>query len=398
MPARMTTLEMLSRLVSFDTTSRNSNLGMIAFMEGWLAEAGIETARVPFGPEKANLVAVIGPRAPGGLVLSGHTDVVPVDGQDWSSDPFRLRVEAEEGRAYGRGTADMKGYLASALALAPELAKMELKRPVILAFSCDEEVGCTGVRPMIDWIAGNLPPVEAVFVGEPTGMQVVTAHKGIEAMRTEVRGLPAHSSCTHLGVNAIMAAGEVICEINRIAEEEKERAAPESGFTPPYTTVNIGLVRGGTAKNIIPQDCAIDWETRLMPDAEFGRIPERVREFARREVEPAMKAVAPEAGIVTEVVNSVPGLAEEEDSPATRLAMRFAGANGRHRVSYGTEAGLFQRAGMPAVICGPGHIEQAHKPDEFVELAQLDACDAFLRNLAEHAAREPAPQAGGKEP
>ncbi len=391
MPASMTTLEMLSRLVSFDTTSRNSNLEMIAFMEGWLADAGIATTRVPFGPDKANLVAVIGPRVAGGLVLSGHTDVVPVDGQQWSSDPFSLRLEAGEGRAYGRGTADMKGYLASALALAPELAKMDLQRPVILAFSCDEEVGCTGVRPMIEWIAENLPPVEAVFVGEPTGMNVVTAHKGIEAMRTSVRGLPAHSSCTHLGVNAIMAAGEVICEINRIAEEERERADPESGFVPPHTTVNIGLICGGTAKNIIPQDCTIDWETRLMPQAEFGRIPQRVQDFARRQVEPRMKAVSPQAGIETEVVNSVPGLAEENDSPATRLAMRFAGANGCHRVSYGTEAGLFQRAGMPAVICGPGHIEQAHKPDEFVELAQLDACDAYLRNLAAHACAAPPP-------
>ncbi len=386
MPKTMTTLEMLQRLVAFDTTSRNSNLDMIAFMQDWLAGFGIDSVRVDFGPEKANLVAVIGPRVEGGLVISGHTDVVPVDGQEWTSDPFTLRLEARQGRAYGRGTCDMKGYLASALALVPQLAEMDLKRPVILAFSCDEEVGCTGVRPMISWLKENVPPVEAVFVGEPTSMNVVTAHKGIEVMRTEVRGHPAHSSCTHLGVNAIMAAGEIIAEINRIAADERDRADPDSGFVPPYTTVNIGLVSGGTAKNIIPQDCAIDWETRLMPDAEFGVIVQKVRRFARQKLEPEMKKVAPQAGITTEVVNAVPGLAHEEDSPAARLAMRFAGANGCLRVSYGTEAGLFQRAGMAAVICGPGSIEQAHRPDEYVDIAQLDACDAYLRKLAAFAA------------
>ncbi len=383
----MTTVEMLKALVAFDTTSRNSNLELIAFARDYLAGFGIDSHRVDFEPGKANLVAVIGPRIEGGLVLSGHTDVVPVDGQDWTSDPFALRVEKEEGRVYGRGTCDMKGYLASALALVPHFLKQDLKRPIILAFSCDEEVGCTGVRPMIEWMKGNLPPVEAVFVGEPTGMKVVTAHKGIEVMRTTVRGQAAHSSCTHLGVNAIMAAGEVIGEINRIAAEERGKADPESGFVPPWTTVNIGLVNGGTAKNIIPQECAIDWETRLMPEAESGVIPQRVRDFAARHVEPEMKKVSREAGVTTEVVNAVPGLAHEDDSPAARLAMRFAGANGCYRASYGTEAGLFQRAGMPAVICGPGHIEQAHKPDEYVTLEQLEACDAYLRNLADWCAR-----------
>jgi len=386
MAERMTTVEMLERLVAFDTTSRNSNLELIAFVQDWLAGFGIDSTRVDFGPDKANLVAVIGPEVEGGLVLSGHTDVVPVDDQDWTSDPFRLRLEPEEGRAYGRGTCDMKGYIASALALVPEFLERDLKRPIILALSCDEEVGCTGVRPMIEWMRENLPPVAAVFVGEPTGMNVVTAHKGIEVMRTVVTGREAHSSCTHLGVNAIMAAGEVIVEINRIAAEEREKADPASGFEPPHTTVNIGLVSGGTAKNIIPRHCVIDWETRLMPDAAPGVIPQRIREFARTRLEPAMKRVAPDAGISTEIVNAVPGLRHDEDSPAARLAMRFAGANGCHRASYGTEAGLFAQAGMPAVICGPGHIEQAHKPDEYVDLDQLAACDAYLRRLADHAA------------
>jgi acetylornithine deacetylase len=387
MPKSMTTVEMLKELVAFDTTSRNSNLELIQFAQDYLAAFGVDSQRVDFEPGKANLVAVIGPRAPGGLVLSGHTDVVPVDGQDWSSDPFTLRVERSEGKVYGRGTCDMKGYLAAALALVPEFLERDLKRPVILAFSCDEEVGCTGVRPMIEWMKDNLEPVEAVFVGEPTGMNVVTAHKGIEVMRTTVHGHPAHSSCTHLGVNAIMAAGEVIAEINRIAREEMDKADPDSGFVPPYTTVNIGLVNGGTAKNIIPEHCAIDWETRLMPEAQAGVIPQRVREFARRHVEPGMKKVSDKAGVTTEVVNAVPGLAHADDSPAARLAMRFAGANGCYRASYGTEAGLFQRAGMPAVICGPGHIEQAHKPDEYVAIDQLNACEAYLRNLADWCAR-----------
>ncbi|HHN67250.1 MAG TPA: acetylornithine deacetylase [Thermopetrobacter sp.] len=382
---RMTAIEMLEKLVAFDTTSRNSNLGMIAFIEDWLAAHGIAARRVMFGPDKANLVAVIGPEdTAGGYVLSGHTDVVPVDGQEWSSDPFSLRME--DGRAYGRGTADMKGFLACVLALAPEMARRQLKRPIILAFSCDEEVGCTGVRPMIDWMRANLPPVAAVFIGEPTGMEVVAAHKGIAQMRTEVTGHEAHGSCPQLGVNAISYTGEVVAEINRMAREEEAQADPASGFVPPYSTINIGRIAGGTAGNIIAGHCRIEWEVRLMPDTAPEPFAERLNAFARENLEPEMRRVSDKAGIETEVVHTVPGLRREDDSAAVRLALRFAEANGVAAVSFGTEAGLFQQAGMPAVVCGPGHIDQAHKPDEYVELSQLDACTAFLRRLIDDCA------------
>ncbi|HHN72973.1 MAG TPA: acetylornithine deacetylase [Thermopetrobacter sp.] len=377
------TLELLERLVAFDTTSRNSNLALIDFVAGWLADFGVSCRRIPFGPDKANLLAVIGPTRPGGVVLSGHTDVVPVDDQDWSSDPFRLRVDEETGRAFGRGTADMKGFLACALALVPRLVEMPLSRPVILAFSCDEEVGCTGVRPMIEWMRANLPPVAGVFVGEPTGMEVVTAHKGIISLTTTVTGREAHSSCPQLGVNAAMYAGEIIGEIARIAAEERDRADPASGFEPPWTTVGIGVVHGGTARNIIPRHCVIEWEARLMPGTDEGDIPARLARFVEREILPRMRAEDPRSGVETVVDNAVPGLPPDDDSLPARLAMRFVGANRCHRVSFGTEAGLFAAAGMPAVICGPGHIAQAHRPDEYVELSQLAACDAFLRRLAD---------------
>ncbi len=382
------TLDMLARLVAFDTTSRNSNLDLIAFVEEWLATHGVSARRIMFGPDKANLLAVIGPEKDGGIVLSGHTDVVPVDDQAWSSDPFTLRVEASEGRAYGRGTADMKGFLASALALVPQLVAMDLKRPVILAFSCDEEVGCTGVRPMIQWMRENLPPVAGVFVGEPTGMEVVTAHKGIIALTTTVTGREAHSSCPHLGVNAAMYAGEIIGEIARMAAEERDRPQPESGFDPPWTTISIGRVEGGTARNIIPRHCVIEWEARLMPGTDPRSIPARLDAFVTREITPRMKAEDAEAGVVTVVTNAVPGLDPADDSLPARLAMRLVGSNACGRVSFGTEAGLFAAAGMPAVICGPGHIAQAHRPDEYVELSQLAACDAFLARLARWCADE----------
>ncbi len=378
------TLAMLERLVAFDTVSRNSNLALIAFVEDYLARHGIASWRIDFGPDKANLLARIGPEAPGGLVLSGHTDVVPVDGQAWTSDPFTLRVAQE--RAYGRGTADMKGFIACALAMVPWFASLDLKRPIWLALSCDEEVGCTGVRPMLEWMRANVPPVEAVFVGEPTGMEVVSAHKGITVLRTTVRGLEAHASCTHLGVNAIHAAARLMTEIAQIAWDEQHAGERAPGFNPPYRTLSIGTVRGGIAKNVIPRECAFEWEIRTLPGQGCDDVLERLERLAHDMLEPEMRKLAPDAGIVTEVVADVPGLPEQPDSPAVRLALQFAGQNATARAAYATEAGLFANAGMPAVVCGPGHIEQAHKPDEFVELAQLARCEAFLRRLGEFAA------------
>ena len=382
----MNTLALLERLVGFDTVSRNSNLSLIAFVEDYLTRFGIPSRRIDFGPDKANLLARIGPEAPGGLVLSGHTDVVPVDGQAWSSDPFTLRVT--EGRAYGRGTADMKGFIACALALAPWFASLNLMRPIWLALSCDEEVGCTGVRPMLEWMQENVPPVAAVFVGEPTGMEVVSAHKGITVLRTTVHGLEAHASCTHLGVNAIHHAARLMTEIAHIAWEEQQHGMRGKGFQPPYRTLSIGTVRGGIAKNIIPRACVFEWEIRSLPGQGCADVLERLERLARDELVPVMRQVAPDAGITTEVLADVPGLPEQPDSPAVQLALQFAGRNATARAAYATEAGLFAQAGMPAVVCGPGHIEQAHKPDEFVEIAQLEKCEAFLRRLGEYAASQ----------
>ena len=381
-------LWLLERLVSFDTVSRNSNLALISFVDAYLREHGFDTRRIDFGPDKANLLARIGPEAAGGLVLSGHTDVVPVDGQALTSDPFTLRVDG--GRAYGRGTADMKGFIACALALAPKLAAMRerLVRPVYLALSCDEEVGCTGVRPMIDWMRAHLPPIEAVFVGEPTGMRVVCAHKGITVLRTEVTGLEAHASCTHVGVNAIHAAARLMTEIAQIAWEERQRGERAAGFEPPYTTLSVGTVQGGIAKNIIPGRCVFEWEIRCLPHRRPDGIIARVERLAREELEPAMRATAPGVGVRTDILADVPGLEEGTDSPAVRLALQFAGQNATARAAYATEAGLFDNAGMAAVVCGPGHIAQAHRPDEYVELAQLERCMRFLQRLAAYAAGE----------
>ena len=384
MRAAHSTLALLERLVAFDTVSRHSNLEMIDFMEGWLAEYGVPCWRIPFGPEKANLLARIGPEAPGGIVLSGHTDVVPVDDQDWRTDPFRLHVDEETGRAYGRGTADMKGFIASALALVPEIVGLPLSRPVYLAFSCDEEVGCTGVRPMIAWMRAHLPPIAGVFVGEPTGMKVVTAHKGIMSATTVITGREAHSSCPHLGVNAAHFAAPVMTKIIELSAALAEQADEDSGFDPPYTTVQIGRVRAGTARNIVPRHCTIEWEARLMPDADGDALIAEVDDFCRTQVEPEMKAHWPGAGIVTEVNNRVPGLKHDPDSWPVQAALQALGENATHCVPYGTEAGLFQEAEMPAVVCGPGHIAQAHKPDEYVDLSQLEACDAFLRRLVKN--------------
>ncbi len=379
----MNTLELLEKLVAFDTVSRNSNLALIAFVEEYLARFGIPTWRIDFGPDKANLLARIGPETAGGLVLSGHTDVVPVDGQEWTSDPFALRVA--DGRAYGRGTADMKGFIACALAMAPWFASVDLKRPIWLALSCDEEVGCTGVRPLLKWMKANVPPVQAVFVGEPTGMEVVSAHKGITVLRTSVTGLEAHASCTHLGVNAIHAAARLMTEIAQIAWEEQQEGAREPGFNPPWRTLSVGIVEGGIAKNIIPRSCVFEWEIRSLPGQAAEDVIARVENLAREELEPQMRQVSAAAGISTRMLADVPGLRDSSDSPAVRLALQFTGRNATGRAAYATEAGLFANHGMPAVVCGPGHIEQAHKPDEFVEISQLKKCVAFLRRLGEYA-------------
>ena len=373
--------EMIEKLVGFDTTSRNSNLELIDFVADYLGGHGIAVTRTfDDGKRKANLFASLGPEQPGGVVLSGHTDVVPVDGQSWDSDPFI--VTAKDNRLYGRGVADMKSFIAIALALAPEFKAGGLQTPLHFALSYDEEIGCLGVDRMIAGIeAAGLAP-RIVIVGEPTGMRVAHAHKGIYSFHTEVVGFEAHSSATHLGVNAVMIAARLIGFLDDMAEEMRRRADPDSGFDPPFTTVHVGTVEGGTALNIIPRLCGFMWEYRSMPEDDAGEIIERFETYAASLV-PAMRAVAGGAGINTTRRSAVAGLTVEEASPAERLVMALTGDNRAIKVSYATEAGKFQQAGASAVICGPGHIEQAHKPNEFIDLAQIEACEAFLRRLME---------------
>jgi acetylornithine deacetylase len=375
------TEEMLARLVAFDTTSRASNIPLIAFVEDYLDGWGVAHFRIDYeAGKKTNLFATIGPDIAGGIVLSGHTDVVPVDGQAWTTNPFELTARAE--RLFGRGTCDMKGFIAVCLALVPQFLSATLTSPIHLALSCDEEVGCKGVRPLVAHMREHLPKPRAVIVGEPTSMQVVNAHKSAITFSTEVTGHEGHSSLTQQGVNAIMVAGELLGEINRIRNDLIAEGDPARRFSPPYSTVHVGVIAGGTAKNIIPRRCAFQWETRLLPVADPEAVPRRFEAFARS-LEPAMRAVAPNTGIRTETVNRVPGLAPEKDSPAEHLALNLTNANATHAVSYCTEAGLFQQIGIPAVICGPGSIEQAHKPDEYIDVSELRRCEAFMRRLVE---------------
>lgn len=370
---------MLERLIAFDTTSRDGNIPLIAFVENYLDGWNVPHFRVDYeAGRKTNLFATIGPDIAGGIVLSGHTDVVPVDGQNWTSNPFELTER--DGRLFGRGTCDMKGFLAVCLAMVPEFLKARLKSPIHLALSCDEEVGCKGVRPLVAHMRDHLPKPRAVIVGEPTSMKVVNAHKSAVTFSTEILGHEAHSSLTHHGVNAIMVAGELLSEINRIRTDLIAAGDPTQRFDPPYSTVHVGLIDGGTAKNIIPRRCAFQWETRLLPTADPTMVPLRIEAFAKT-LEPAMRAVAPGTGIRTDTVNAVPGLAPEPDSAAENLALHLANANSTHAVSYCTEAGLFQQIGIPAVICGPGSIEQAHKPDEYIDVSELRKCEVFMKKL-----------------
>ena len=378
----LTSAELLAKLVSFDTTSRNSNVPLIAFIERYLDDYGVGNLRVDYETDcKTNLYATIGPDIAGGIVLSGHTDVVPVDGQAWSSDPFELRQQ--DGLLFGRGTADMKGFIAVALAMVPEFLAADLKVPIHLAFSCDEEIGCNGVRPLINHIKDNLPLPSAVIVGEPSEMRVVDAHKGSCSFTTEVTGHEAHSSSTHLGVNAIMYAGRVMNELNDIAEDLKRTGDPSGRFHPPYTSLSICMIEGGTATNIIPRRCSFEWDTRVLPQQDRHDAPNRLDAFCEP-LRAEMREMSDEAGIRTECTNFVPGLRPQPGSPAEVLALHCAGANGVETVSYGTEAGLFQDAGIPAIVCGPGSIDQAHKPDEFIALSELEACETFMRRLRDY--------------
>ena len=374
----MTVRELIARLVAFETVSRNSNLALTDFIRDYLDGFGIRSSLVTNeAGNKANLYATIGPLVPGGVVLSGHTDVVPVDGQPWSSEPFTL-VE-REGRLYGRGTCDMKSFCAIVLALAPEMGK--LQKPIHLAFSYDEEVGCQGAPSLIRALLENVPRPMAVIVGEPTNMQLVTAHKGITALKTSVIGHEAHSSQTHRGVSAVITSARLITFLDDLARRRQEVRPRDPGFEPDFTTVHVGVIRGGTAVNIISRHCEFIWDIRNIPGDEPQDLLAQFQTFCRQKVEPAMRAIAPETGIQTEIFASAPALRHEPDSVAARLVKTLLGNEATYKVPYAAEAGQFQEAGLPAVICGPGSIDQAHQPDEYITLQQVEAGMQFIRRL-----------------
>ncbi len=371
-------LDLVRQLIGFDTTSRGSNLALIDFVQGMLEGAGARCRRtLDAGGIKANLFATFGPDAPGGYVLSGHTDVVPVDGQDWSSDPFAAEVRGD--KLYGRGACDMKGFIGVALALVPEIARARLARPIHFALSYDEEVGCVGVRGLLDDLkAADIRPALAI-VGEPTLMKVVGAHKAGAVLHTHCRGREGHSSAPEKGANAVMMAGEFVKLLDDVWNDLRADADPR--FDPPHTTVQANMIAGGSAVNILGRDALVTWEYRALPDRDASKVVDAVRARAEATILPKYRARAAEAAFETKLHAAYPGLVMDETSPAVALAREVSGANQVEAVAYGTEAGHFQRAGIPAVICGPGSIEQAHKADEFVALSELAGCAAFLRKV-----------------
>lgn len=372
----------LEKLIAFDTTSRDSNLALIGYVEDMIAGLGVASHRVANAEgTKANLYATIGPPVPGGIVLSGHTDVVPVDGQAWSSDPFVLTQR--DGRFYGRGTCDMKGFIALSLAAVADIAKSNPASPVHLALSYDEEVGCLGAPAMIAELVRDLPPPRAVIVGEPTNMQVVGGHKGISSWIVTVTGHEAHSSLTHLGISANMVAVRLMKALVDLADALERQGAPGSPFVPPHATLTIGQINGGTAVNILARQCTFVFDLRTPPGTDADEL---VAPFlalcAQHDAE--LKSRFAECGVSVIRRSQTPGFALAPDSAAERLTRRLTGDNGPARVvPYAAEAGQFQAAGFSTIICGPGSIEQAHQPDEFLEIDQFERGAAFMIRLAE---------------
>ncbi len=376
--------EMIETLIGFDTTSRESNLELIHYVRDYLGEHGIDSALIhDDSGRKANLFATLGPEIDGGVVLSGHTDVVPVDGQDWSTPPFE--IHEGDGRLYGRGTTDMKSFIAVALALVPDFLAAGLEKPLHFAFSYDEEVGCLGAPGLVSHIAGLTTRPRAVIVGEPTDMTVVNAHKTVTAIDTVVTGFEAHSSAPQAAVSAVAYAGEFLSRLNALARRQREAGPFNERFEPPYTTITAGTIRGGTARNIIAKQAKINWDIRAIPGVEVEALVAEV-DAGMAPLVAEMRKVAPESGIETRIINHVPALMAEDGSDAESLVLALAGANQTYAVSYGTEGGIFQQSGISTVICGPGNIMQAHKPNEFIELAQVDACAGFMRRLASYLA------------
>jgi acetylornithine deacetylase len=330
---------------------------------------------------KANLYATLGPPDRPGIALSGHTDVVPVDGQEWSSDPWR--VTRRDGRLVGRGACDMKGFLGIVLACVPEFLRRGLHTPIHLAFSYDEEIGCVGVRRLLDVLRDMPVKPRACIIGEPTGMKVTVGHKGKKSVRCRVRGVEAHSSLAPRAVNAVEMAAEVIVHLRGMARRFAREGPFDDGYDVAHTTAHTGVIHGGTALNIVPRDCHFDFEFRYLPGEDVEAMFAEIRDHAERTLQPAMREISAEAGFAWEELSWFPGLATPVDSEIVELAKALSGSNSTIKVAFGTEAGLFDEFGIPTIVCGPGSIEQAHKPDEWVSLEQLALCETFMRRLME---------------
>jgi len=387
MPSRSvspsSSVEMLRRLIAFPTVSRDSNLELIHYARDLLAPQGAQIRLThDDGKRKANLFATLGPGGEPGVVLSGHTDVVPTEGQAWDTDPFEM-VE-KDGRLYGRGACDMKGFLACVLALVPEIMERGLKIPLHLAFSYDEEVGCLGVGRLIaDLKHAGIRP-RSCIVGEPTEMRPVIAHKGKRGYRCTVRGLAGHSAYAPHGVNAVEYAAEAVAFLKSMARRHRDRGPYDRGFDIAHTTVHTGVIRGGTALNVIPHECAFDFEFRHLPGDDPERLLREFRDFVSAKLEPEMRATHPAAGFAIEPLSDIPMLDTGPEAEIVLLAQELAGDAEIRKVSFATEGSQFQRAGIPTVVCGPGSIAQAHKPNEYVTLDQIARCEAFLRRLMTH--------------
>jgi len=377
----MNSRELLATLVGFDTTSRESNLQLIEFVRDYLAGFGVPCELIFNEPRnKANLFATLGPAQVPGIVLSGHTDVVPVDGQAWSVAPFEL--SEHDGKLYGRGTADMKGYIACVLAAVPRFLAAPLRMPLHIALSYDEEVGCLGVRSLLAELERRPHKPLLCIIGEPTELKPVLGHKGKLAMRCDVHGAACHSAYAPQGVNAIEYAAELIGELGRIGARLRHPELHDRRFDPPYSTVQTGVISGGKALNIVPAECRFDFEVRALPDQNPRQVAEQLQHYAQQQLVPRMQAVDARSGIGFSELSAYPGLATDADSQAARWIAQFCGSSEFGTVAFGTEGGLFDAMGVPTVICGPGSMDQGHKPDEFVSLAQLAGCDAMLERLA----------------
>ncbi len=375
------TLAILERLIGFDTESAKSNLGLVAFVEGYLKSLGVAYVKIPNAAcDKAALFASVGPNRDGGIVLSGHTDVVPVEGQTWTSDPFKLRRGAD--RVYGRGACDMKGFDSVCLAMIPEFQQARLASPVHILLSYDEETTCRGSRDTIARFGSDLPRPSAVFIGEPTSMQVADAHKSVAAYATIVHGHAAHSSKPSLGASAVEAACDLVTELYRFGEELAACGDPSGRFDPPASTVHVGTIHGGTARNIMASLCTFRWEFRALPGVEQILALRRIEDYAAHIVTPKLTRHAKDAFIETVTEVEVPGLKPESGSIAETLALKLAQSRRTIAVPFASEAGQFQLANVPAIVCGPGSIGQAHQPDEYIEIAQIEACIAFMQRLA----------------